>query len=61
MNNQLWTYIQELKKGNIQLADLKGCLSETTGNAFEAAFAGLPSDRPLVKKSDSMWPGSSGL
>ena len=59
MNNELWTYIQELKKGTIQLADLKGCLSVTTGNALETSFAGLPSDRPIVKKAQAMkemWP-----
>lgn len=59
MNNELWKYIQELKKGSIQLADLKGCLSVTTGNKLEAAFAGLPSDRPVARKAETMkemWP-----
>ncbi|OWR27663.1 hypothetical protein CDO73_20945 [Saccharibacillus sp. O23] len=59
MNNELWTYIQELKKGSIQLADLKNKVSIPMGNAFETAFAGLPSERPMKQKAQAMdvsWP-----
>lgn len=59
MNNELWTYIQELKKGSIQLADLKTKLSIPMGNALETAFAGLPSEQPMKQKAQTMevsWP-----
>lgn len=59
MNNELWTYIQELKKGSIQLADLKPKLSIPMGTALETAFAGLPSERLMKQKAQAMdksWP-----
>ncbi|GEM_PF-5307225 len=59
MNNELWTYIQELKKGSIQLADLKNKFSIPMESAFETAFAGVPSERPMKQKAQAMdvsWP-----
>ncbi|MEJ8303502.1 hypothetical protein [Saccharibacillus sacchari] len=38
MNNEIWKYIQELKNGNLQLADLNGCLSGNTNYLLKEVF-----------------------
>ncbi|WP_172196881.1 hypothetical protein [Saccharibacillus qingshengii] len=52
MNNELWSYVQKLKTGNLQVADLNGCVSTNTNFLLKEVFNDKDKKRSIWASMD---------